>query len=351
MAAAMLAAGCHKAGAPSPGVWAVVNGTEIQRAEVEKYYRLRVNPQGPAPSQEESLSLMLNILDALINNQILLQRAQKLGLQASDGEVEDKFTESKSPYTEDEFQRQLQDQHLTVDDLKNDIREELSIQKLINREVVSKITITDQDVAEFYSQNRQQFDHPETRYELAQIVVTPRKDPEVRNRRNDDATTDVEARRKIAALYQKLQAGADFAEIAMDYSEDPQTTTSGGDMGFIPESIIASDPDLKKAVMGLQPGQFTGVIQFKDAYRIIKLIAKQAPGQRELSDPEVQQTIREALRSRKQQLLQAAYLAEARDDAKVVNYLAQQVMESNGRLPEVSPPSAAVGSSPAPPTP
>ena len=254
LAAAMLAAGCHKDTTPSPGVWAVVNGTEIPRAEVEKYYRLRVNPQGPAPSQEESLSLMLNILDALINNQILLQRAQKLGLQASDGEVEDKFTESKSPYTEDEFQRQLQEQHLTVDDLKNDIREELSIQKLINREVVSKITITDQDVADFYNQNRQQFNVPETRYELAQIVVTPRKDPNVRNRRNDDATTDPEARRKITALYQKLQAGADFAELAMDYSEDPQTTTSGGDMGFFPESAIASDPDLEKGGHGVAAG-------------------------------------------------------------------------------------------------
>jgi len=356
LAAVLLAAGCHKNGTPSPGVWAVVNGTEIPRTEVEKYYRLRVNPQGPPPSQEESLSLMLNILDALINNQILLERAQKLGLQASDGEVEDKFTESKSPYTEDEFQRQLQDQHLTVDDLKNDIREELSIQKLINREVVAKITITDQDVADFYNQNRQQFDVPETRYELAQIVVTPRKDPDVRNRRNDDATTDAEARRKIAALYQKLQAGADFAELAMDYSEDPQTTTSGGDMGFFPESAIASDPDLKKAVMALQPGQFSGVIQFKDAYRIIKLVAKQTPGQRELTDPQVQQSIRDTLRTRKEQLLRAAYLAQARDDAKVVNYLAEQVMESNGRLPEITPPPASVGSgtapvAPAPPTP
>ena len=189
---------------------------------------------------------------------------------------------------------------------------------------------------------------PETRYELAQIVVTPRKDPDVRNRRNDDATTDAEARRKIAALYQKLQGGADFAELAMDYSEDPQTTTSGGDMGFFPESAVASDPDLKKAVMALQPGQITGVIQFKDAYRIIKLIAKQAPGQRELNDPQVQSNIRDALRSRKEQLLRAAYLAQARDDAKVVNYLAEQVMESNGRLPEISPPAPSSGGGPSP---
>ena len=63
LAAALLAAGCHKEAPPSPGVWAVVNGTEIPRTEVEKYYRTRVNPQGPVPSQEESLSLMLNILE------------------------------------------------------------------------------------------------------------------------------------------------------------------------------------------------------------------------------------------------------------------------------------------------
>ena len=92
---------------------------------------------------------MLNIVDELINNEILIQRAQKLGLQATDGEVEDKFTEFKSPYTEDEFQRQLKERGVTVDDLKQDIRRQLSVQKLINREVVAKISITDQDVDRF----------------------------------------------------------------------------------------------------------------------------------------------------------------------------------------------------------
>ena len=176
------------------------------------------------------------------------------------------------------------------------------------------------------------------------------------NRKNDDATTDAEARRKVAALLQKLKAGADFADVAMDYSEDPQTAPSGGDMGFLSESEIGTDPDLKKAVVALQPGQITGVIQFKDAYRILKLIAKQAPGQRELTDPQVQQTIRDALRSRKQQLLQAAYLAQARDEAKVQNFLAEQVLESKGQLPEISPPAPTAGGgsspvAPAPPTP
>ena len=106
LAAALLvsvlgAAGCKHDTPAAPDVWAVVNGQEIHRAEAEKYYKSRLNPQAPTPSQEEALSLTLNILDELINNDILIQRAKKLGLEATDGEVEDKFTEFKSPYTED----------------------------------------------------------------------------------------------------------------------------------------------------------------------------------------------------------------------------------------------------------
>ena len=88
-------------------MWATVNGTDIKRDDVEKYYRSHVNPEGQEPSQEEALSLKLNVTDQLINNEILLERAKKLNLEASDGEVEDKFTELKNPFTEDEFQRQL----------------------------------------------------------------------------------------------------------------------------------------------------------------------------------------------------------------------------------------------------
>src|SRR5438874_5696963 len=99
-----VAGGCMKQTQHAPDVWAAVNGKEIKREEVDKYYRTRVNPEGQEPSQEEALSLKLNVLDELIYNEILLERAKKLGLEASDGEVEDKFTERKSPYTEDEFQ-------------------------------------------------------------------------------------------------------------------------------------------------------------------------------------------------------------------------------------------------------
>jgi peptidyl-prolyl cis-trans isomerase SurA len=331
--ACVLLAGCKKETAPGPGVWATVNGNDITRDQVEKYFRTRVNAEGPTPSQEEALSLKLNILDELVNNEILLERARKANLIASDAEVEDKFTESKSPYTEEEFQKKLKDSGLTVEDLKSDIRRQLSVQKLLNREVVAKITITDQDVLDFYNKNRAQFNVAEPQYHIAQIVVTSRPDATVHNRKNDKATTEPEAKRKIALIEQKLASGADFGQVAMDYSED-STATTGGDLGFVPESALnRSDPVLKKTVLAMKAGDVTQPIGDKNGYRILKLIAKEPAGQRELSDPQVQQSIRDMLRNRKEQLLRSAFLIDARDESHVTNYLARQILESAGKLP------------------
>src|SRR5436189_1977402 len=261
-----MAAGCTKQTQHAPDVWAMVNGKEIKREEVDKYYRTRVNPEGQEPSQEESLSQKLNVLDELINNEILLEKAKKLNLEASDGEVEDKFTELKSPYTEDEFQRRLKDQAMTVEDLKLELRRQLSIQKLMNREVVAKISITDQDVTDFYAANRAQFNVAEPQYRIAQIVVTPRKEPQIRNRKNDDATTDAEAQRKVKMLVDRLNSGADFAQLANDYSEDMNSAATGGDLGYVPESALnQSDPALKKMVVGMKPGQVSPVLSLKDS--------------------------------------------------------------------------------------
>jgi peptidyl-prolyl cis-trans isomerase SurA len=331
--------GCKQQEHHAPDVWAVVNGTEIKRDEVEKYYRSRINPEAQETSPEEVLSGKLNVIEQLVNNEILLERAKKLNLEASDGEVEDKFTELKSSYTEDEFRKKLKEGDMTVDDLKRDLRRQLSIQKLLNREVAAKVTITDQDVADFYASNRNQFNVAEPQYRISKIEITPHKDPLVRNRKNDDATNDAEAQRKAKMLEDKLNSGADFAQLAMDYSEDPNTAATGGDLGFIPDSSLNSaqtDPMLKKVVHELKPGQVSSPIQLKDKILILKLVAREAAGQRGVNDPQVQQMIRDTLRNRKEQLLRNAYLATARDEAHVINYLAQQVIETAGKLPDAA---------------
>jgi peptidyl-prolyl cis-trans isomerase SurA len=80
----------------------------------------------------------------------------------------------------------------------------------------------------------------------------------------------------------------------------------------------------------LQPGQISPIVPSQQAYRILKLISREPAGQRDLTDPRVQQTIRDGLLGRKDQLLKNAYYESARNEAKIVNYFAARVLESKG---------------------
>jgi peptidyl-prolyl cis-trans isomerase SurA len=160
----------------------------------------------------------------------------------------------------------------------------------------------------------------------------------VHNLQNSKAQNDAEARKKIQMIANRLDSGDDFATMAMNYSEDPETSNNGGDLGMAPESALKSaDPATREAVMKLKPGQYTPVIDMVNpanhqpyAYMIVKLIAKEPAGQRDLNDPRVQQAIRQQLRDRREQLLKAAYYESLRDDAKVTNYYAEQVLKNAG---------------------
>jgi peptidyl-prolyl cis-trans isomerase SurA len=97
-------------------------------------------------------------------------------------------------------------------------------------------------------------------------------------------------------LMDKLSSGADFAQLAMDYSEDPKTALTGGDLGYIPESVLdGADPTLKEALLTLKVGQASQPIQARDSIRILKLAALAPAGQHDLSDPSVKETIRQIL--------------------------------------------------------
>ena len=325
---------CKGGGPRSPDVWAEVNGKEILRSDVERYYKKEIAGTTETPSEEEALSLKLNILGEVIRNEILMQKAAKLGLLATDSEVENRFTEMKTPFTEDEFQKRLKEQGLTVEQVKTDLRRNISIEKLFNKEITSKITITDADIATFYQVNKPAFNVVEPQYRVAQILVTPRPDLQLSNLKNDDARNDAEARTKIRRLLERAQAGEDFSQLAQNYSEDLATVRTGGDLGYFPASALnQTDPALRRAIQNLKAGETSGVIQTRIGYHILKLLAKELAGQRELSDPQVQASIRKRLFDRKDQLLKAAYFEQARNEAKATNYLARQILESSGKLP------------------
>ncbi len=320
-------------------VVAEVNGKKILRSELEKYYRNQTagTPQQPAQavSDEQAESLRLSILRELIDNEIIMQHAEKLGLLATDEEVDAKLNEVKSPYSADDFKKKLQERGISEDDFKRDLRRTLTAQKVLNKEISSKINISDKDVADYYNSHKPEFNLIEPQYHLAHIFITPLPNPQVRNLKNDKAHNDAEAKKKAQMIINRLDSGEDFDTLAMNYSEDPESSGNGGDLGFTPESSLKdTDPATRDAVMKLKPGQYSGIITVMNpqtkqvfGYRIVKLVAKEPAGQRELSDPHVQQAIREQLRDRREQLLKAAYYETVRDQAKVVNYFAQDVLK------------------------
>ncbi|MEO7191558.1 MAG: SurA N-terminal domain-containing protein [Vicinamibacterales bacterium] len=330
-----LVASCKKAAPPAPAVgpdvWATVDGREIRREEVEKAYRGALE-QVP-PSDEDAMTAKLGVLDELISQDILLARAQALAVAPTDAEIDKAFADRKGALTEEAFQQQLRQRGFTADDLKRGVRRELTMQKVMEHEVQSKINITDPDITAFYNQNRAQFNVTEPQVHLAQIVVTPGRDAQITNRLQDDATSPVAAQEKIKMLMDRLKTGAEFAALAADYSEDPQSAAQSGDLGMVPVSALdQAPPQLKAAVGRMQPGT-ANVISIGPNYAIVMLVSREAPGQRDLSMPSVHDGIRDMLKARKERLLRAAYISAMRSDAKVVNYLARQVVTANGLPP------------------
>ena len=309
-------------------MWAEVDGHPIYRAQVEKIFHSRVASTGEAVDPEEALSYKLNILNELINNQILMARASKSGITVSESEIDTKMGQLKSPYTEQQFEEKLKSRDITEDDLRDEVRTTLTMNKLINRDINSRVTVSDADVKAYYEKNKSSFDVPETEYHLAQIQVTPGSSTQVHNLKNDDAKTPQMAQRKIQALYAQLRSGQDFATVAQNYSEDPATSLSGGDMGFITESQLAGISDLERVVKGLKVGEISKIIPTQSGYHIIKLLGIRKAGQHSLSEPKVQSQIRKTLQNEKEQLLKAAYIENLRDNAKVKNLLAEQIVKS-----------------------
>jgi len=329
--------GCNR-GSAGGDVMASVDGRKIYRSEVDKYYDNQTAGSEQQPTGEQAVSLRLSILDTLIETEILMRRAEKLGLLATDEEVDRKLNEIKSPYTAEQFNKQLEEKKITLDDFKRDLRRSLTRDKVLNKEITSRITITDADVSAYYNAHKAEFNFIEPQYHLAKIVVTGMPNPQVHNLQNSKAQNDAEARKKIEMLANRLDSGDDFATLAMGYSEDPETSNNGGDLGMAPESALKNtDPATRDLVLKLKPGQYTPVIPLINpanhqayGYMIVKLISKEPAGQRDLSDPRVQQALRQQLRDRREQLLKAAYYETLRDDAKVTNYYAEEVLKNAG---------------------
>jgi len=330
-------AGCHRS--PTSDVVATVNGKEIMRAELDRNYKASLGDAPQKPSPEEANIRRLTILDQMIQDEIRQQRAAKLNLAASDEDVNAKITDLHAPYTQEEFDNQLKQRDMTLDDLKRNIRRSLTQDKLINKEIESKVNVTDAEISAYYAAHKADFNLIEPRYQLAQIAVNGASAQQPGNLQNSKASSDADARKKIQILHNRLESGEDFSSLAIGSSEDANTSSSGGDLGFVFESQLKADPQVYDAISKLKPGQFTDVLPVYSpgadrkiiGYAIYRLTSREPAGQRELNDPRVQQAIHTALHNGRVQLLEKAYFEKLQNEAKIQNYLADEILKQGAQ--------------------
>jgi peptidyl-prolyl cis-trans isomerase SurA len=325
-------AGCGKpkAAAVSNDVWATVDGRSITRDDVDKAFRR--TQEAATLSPEETLTMKLSILNEMILQDILLAKAQALKIAVTDAELDAAYAEGKKNLTDAAFEAEMKKRNLSTADMRDGVRRELLAKKLLDQEVVAKVTVTDQEVNDFFNANRAQFTVAEESYRLAQIVITPDRAPQQVNRTGNDATTPEEAAFKVRMVMERLKAGASFAEVAMDYSEDPEGAQRGGDLGLVPMSALKQAPEaLRKAVIGQKPGT-VNVASGGGSHTIVAVLAHEPAGERGLSTPGVKEGITQTLKNRKEQLLRTAYLSAARGDAAVVNHEARRVVALQGKV-------------------
>ena len=327
--------GCSSNASVSADIVARVNAKEITAADLEKQYQARIAtaPQPPTPEEEKALKFQL--LTQMIDDEILLQMAASQNLNATDAEVDTKFTDLKSQYTAEQFEEMLKQQKVKAEDIKADMRKALTLEKLITKEITSRINVSQSEIEEVFLKNKESFNLPEG-YHIQWIVVTPVAG-QVNNVKRDDAKSAAEAVTKAQRLLRDIQGGQDFALVARDWSEDPNSAPNGGDLSFQSLADLEKiDPRLRTAVQRLKVGESSGLIETVHGLHIVKLLERDPGGQKDLSNGQVQAQIRQAIFNQKEQMLRAVFSEVSRNKAQVSNYLAERLLETGGKSPVIA---------------
>ncbi len=334
-------------------VAATVNGKNIMLREVDALLNQQARAQGVQVEQMSPLELAaarMQVLDGLIQQEVLYQRADREKLLPTEDEVTQLINQQKqqSRMTEEEYQRMLRETNQTEPELREVARRQMAVQRLQERQF-GNISISDRDVEDFYNNNRQQFVSARG-VALAAIVVDPQD-----NGATNDARTDVEATQKINMINTRLRTGADFATVARAESED-QSSLRGGDIGFFTEDQLRQlgfPPELIAQFFGpMQVGDITEPRQINNRWYIFKLQRKQLENQNlTLDSPGVREQIKEGLINQRRTILNAALLEVAMNEARITNLMARNMLENVNNLSSLRPAGAqqppAQGASPA----
>ena len=337
-ASAFFLSGCGAGGSEAKDnmVAATVNGKSIMLKEVERGVTQQAGGKQAQLSQLEMAQARLQVLSNLVQREVLFQRAEREKLLPTEDQIDGVINTQKqqSGMTSEDFEKSLREQNVSMETLREEARKDLAISTLQDK-YSGKISISDKEVEDFYNNNRQQFVNARG-VALAMIMVDP-ADNSAQGIAND-AKNEAEAKLKIDNIYQQLQGKADFATVARAKSEDINTLARGGDVGFASEEDLKNNSfpaELVASLFGpMQVGDYTQPVRFNSGkWYIFKLAEKRLQTENlTLESPGVRQQITQGLINQRKQILNAALLEVAINEAKIVNNLAANMLNNPSNL-------------------
>ncbi|HTK37525.1 MAG TPA: SurA N-terminal domain-containing protein [Pyrinomonadaceae bacterium] len=338
---------CGGAGGPSNSVGGVdpnetaatVNGKVIKMEDVDRAMKQQTQGQESRLSPLELAGARLQVLQSLIEQEVMYQKAEKEGTVPSEDDVTAEINKRKvdSKMSAEEFDKQMKQAGFDEASFRENVKKGLAIQKLVDK-VTGKIEAPkDQEIQDFYNGNKDAFVKRKG-VKLAAIVIDPSNSGE-----GDSTTDDQSARLKANDIINRLKAGQDFAQLARENSED-QSKFQGGDLGYLTEDDLKQAFGEQTAGAIMSQVQIGGLATAQSQGKLFILKVQDKSDKDEpltLDSPGVRQQVADALVNNRKQLLTASYQAIAMNEAKIENYLAKKVVDNPNELSGARPAGAA----------
>ena len=292
-----------------PDVVASVNGTSIKKGDLQnavdaiKQQLQMVGQSFPSDRKDE---MYRGLLDDLIATELLAQEAKKTSVPVTQKEIDDFVGQFKDRFpSEQVYQNALKEQGITEVQLREDVKKQLGIKKLLDKEVLSKVASDEKSAKKFYEENPDKFQEPEQVHAL-HVLVTVDK--------GADDKTKAAKKKEAEQVLIDAKGGKDFGQLAKDHSGDPGSKDKGGDLGFFPRGEMV--PAFETAAFGLEkPGDLSGVVETPYGFHVIKLVEKKSG--RKVPFEEVKDDVAGFLKEQKAGTIAKDYVAGLRKKAKV----------------------------------
>lgn len=248
-----------------PDVVAKVNEAEINKQDLVKMAQAaRVQQQGG--QGHDTIDFYRSVLDDLVSAELLFQESQAKGHLAVGSEVDKEFGTISARFpAEGELEQALLAQGLSQEKLRESITRNLSIQKLLDAEIISGVEITEEKKRAFYDENRDRMQQPE-QVRVSHILVGADQSATPQERQ--------QAREKSAQLQDRIKAGEDFAVLARENSDDPGSKDSEGALPWLGRGETV--PPFEEAAFALSSGEISEVVETPFGFHIIRLDDRRA---------------------------------------------------------------------------